>query len=110
MARLEGQQAAAVVSVPPRPTAAPDPPPVSSGAEAGPREPLDLRHSAEPWTAKITPSRLGYWIGFHKGVMEELGTTFAWRRTRKGAERYARRGIANRNANDARLDAAWVVR
>jgi hypothetical protein len=35
MARIEGQQAVASTAVPPRPTVAPDPPPVSSGVTAG---------------------------------------------------------------------------
>lgn len=61
----------------------------------------------KPWQATITPTRHGYWITFHSGLMEELAT--GWRPTRKSAERCARNGIARRTAEDARQAGRWTI-
>lgn len=63
----------------------------------------------QPWEATITPARRGYWITFSSGLMEHRRDTGWWRLTRKGAERCARKVIANLTADDARRAASWTV-
>jgi hypothetical protein len=61
------------------------------------------------WTAEVRPDeRVGYWVTFYSGSMEENSPRFRW--TQRGATRCARRGIARRGAADRRTSQRRTVR
>lgn len=75
-------------------------------AEALRPPPIDW--TSTPWEAHIRPSRFGYWITWHNGLLESAEGS--WRRTRKAAERVALRGCRSRDRDDADRDRTWTVK